>query len=164
MYWIKENPNIIVINTNNIVIQYGSVILTCLPFWSAQDPHTPSRQLRSSAGSRILCIPSVNTKSYSERYFCYSAQRCRTPFQKKSATLSQPLPLNQHLRRTFSQHDTDWCVCVCVRQCVRVRCVYVWQWWECYICLTQCRVCVFCHCKCCLGVYCPKTKGANWLA
>ena len=116
------------INTNNIVIQYGGVILTCLPFWSAQDLHAPSRQLRSSAGSRILCIPSVNTKSYSERYFCYIAQRCRTPFQKKSATLSHLLPLNQHLKCTFSQHNTDWCVCVCV--CINACVCVVWQRWE----------------------------------
>ncbi len=35
--------------------------------------YTPSRQLRSSADIRILCIPSVNTKSYGERSFSYTA-------------------------------------------------------------------------------------------
>ena len=35
--------------------------------------HTSSRQLRSSADIRILCIPSVNTKPYGERSFSYTA-------------------------------------------------------------------------------------------
>ena len=35
--------------------------------------YTPSRQLRSSADIRILCIPSVNTRSYGERSFSYTA-------------------------------------------------------------------------------------------
>ena len=35
--------------------------------------YTPSRQLRSSADIRILCISSVNTKSYGERSFSYTA-------------------------------------------------------------------------------------------
>ena len=35
--------------------------------------YTPSRQLRSSADIPILCIPSVNTKSYGERSFSYTA-------------------------------------------------------------------------------------------
>ena len=34
--------------------------------------YTPSRQLRSSADIRILCIPSVNTKPYGERSFSYT--------------------------------------------------------------------------------------------
>ena len=34
---------------------------------------TPSGQLRSSAEIRIMCIPSVNTKSYGERSFSYTA-------------------------------------------------------------------------------------------
>ena len=34
---------------------------------------TTSRQLRSSADIHILCTPSVNTKSYSERSFSYTA-------------------------------------------------------------------------------------------
>ena len=35
--------------------------------------YTPSRQLRSFADIRILCIPSVNTKSYGQRSFSYTA-------------------------------------------------------------------------------------------
>ena len=35
--------------------------------------YTPSRQLRSSSDNRILCIPSVNTKSYGERSFSFFA-------------------------------------------------------------------------------------------
>ena len=35
--------------------------------------YTPSRQLRSSADIRILCIPSVNSKSYGEHSFSYTA-------------------------------------------------------------------------------------------
>ena len=35
--------------------------------------YTPSRQLRSSTDSRILCIPSVNTKLYGERSFSYTS-------------------------------------------------------------------------------------------
>ena len=35
--------------------------------------YTPSEQLRSSADKRILCISSVNTKSYSECSFSYTA-------------------------------------------------------------------------------------------
>ena len=35
--------------------------------------YTPSRQLRSSADIRILCIPSVNTKSYGVLSFSYTA-------------------------------------------------------------------------------------------
>ena len=34
--------------------------------------YTPSRQLRSPADIRILCIPSLNTKSYGERCFSYT--------------------------------------------------------------------------------------------
>ena len=34
--------------------------------------YTPSRQLRSSADIRVLCIPSVNTKSYDESSFSYT--------------------------------------------------------------------------------------------
>ena len=34
--------------------------------------YTPSRQLRSSADIRILCIPSVNSKSYGERSLSYT--------------------------------------------------------------------------------------------
>ena len=36
---------------------------------------TPSRQLRSSADIRILCIPFVNTMSYCERSFSYTGPR-----------------------------------------------------------------------------------------
>ena len=35
--------------------------------------YAPSRQLQFSAHIRILCIPSVNTKSYGERSFSYTA-------------------------------------------------------------------------------------------
>jgi hypothetical protein len=35
--------------------------------------YTPSRTLRSSADTSILCTPRVNTKSFGERSFCYSA-------------------------------------------------------------------------------------------
>ena len=35
--------------------------------------YTPSRQLRSSADICIMCIPAVNTKSYGERSFSYTA-------------------------------------------------------------------------------------------
>ena len=34
--------------------------------------YTPSRQFRSSADIRTLCIPPVNTKSYGERSFSYT--------------------------------------------------------------------------------------------
>ena len=45
---------------------------------------------------------------------------------KKLDSLGQPLPLIQHLRLTFFQHDTDWCVqeregereCVCDEQVI----------------------------------------------
>ena len=45
---------------------------SCLSFRFTQD-FTPSWQLRSYADIRILCIPSVNTKSYGERSFSYTA-------------------------------------------------------------------------------------------
>ena len=35
--------------------------------------YTPSRQLQSPVNKHILCIPSVNTKSYGERSFSYTA-------------------------------------------------------------------------------------------
>ena len=44
--------------------------------------YTPSRQLRSSADIRILCIPSVNTKSYGERSFSCTGPTLWNTFRK----------------------------------------------------------------------------------
>ena len=46
----------------------GPIYLSDLP-----KIYTPSRQLRSSADIRILCIPSVNTKPHGERSFSYTS-------------------------------------------------------------------------------------------
>ena len=72
----------------------------------------------------MLCIPYVSTELYGERSFSYispTLQHSETHSQKILDSLSQPLPLNQHFKVTFSQHDTDWYVCVCVCVCVMSR-------------------------------------------
>ena len=53
---------------------FGAITSTCPVCLSdLLKIYTPSRQLRSSADIRILCIPSVNTKSYGKRSFSYTA-------------------------------------------------------------------------------------------
>ena len=54
-------------------------------------------------------------------------QHSETHFQKKLDSVSQPLPLNQHLKLALSQLiGACLCVCVCVGVCVCVRgCVCV---------------------------------------
>ena len=76
--------------------------------------YTPSRQLRSFADIRKLCIPSVNTKSYGERSFSYTAPTLWNTLPK-DIRFFQFLPLDQHLRPTFFQHrDIVLIECVCV--------------------------------------------------
>ena len=96
--------------------------MICVDRWNAQ----------KMADSRILCIPSVNTWVVRQTFFHLHSG---TPFQIKSDSLSQPLPLNQYLKPTFSQNNTGVCVCVCV-------CVYA--------CMCACaRVCMpVCVCMC----------------
>ena len=65
--------------------------------------YTLSRQLRSSAEIRTLCIPSVNTKSYGERSFSYNGPTLWNTLPKY-IRFSQFLPLDQHSRSTFFQH------------------------------------------------------------
>ena len=51
---------------------FGAITSTGLVYLSdLLKIYTPSRQLRSSADIRILCIPSVNTMSYGKRSFSY---------------------------------------------------------------------------------------------
>ena len=55
-------------------LRFGTITSTGPVYFSNLPKiYTPSRQLRSSADIRILCIPSVSTKSYGERSFSYTA-------------------------------------------------------------------------------------------
>ena len=64
---------------------------------------TPARQLRFSADIDILCIPSVNTKSYVNAFSLTPFHHSGTHFQKTSDFLGHFLPLDQHSRSTLFQ-------------------------------------------------------------
>ena len=60
-------------NSNFVLFVFGAITSTGPVYLSdLLKIYTPSRQLRSSADIRILCIPPVNTKSYGERSFSYT--------------------------------------------------------------------------------------------
>ena len=62
--------------------------------------YTPSRQLQSPVNKHILCIPSVNTKSYGERSFSYTAP-----------TLWNTLPKDIWFSQSLSEADqATWVV------------------------------------------------------
>ena len=93
-----------------------------------------------------VCIPYIyiiNTKSYCEHSFFYIAPTFWIILPKEIIdSLCQPLPSNQHVKLTFSQH-----VCVCAHACVCVRaCVYV-RSCAC-VCVCVVIVCVVCVCVC----------------
>ena len=84
------------------------ILKICLP-GNFDPPQTP-----------VYCEYQLSTLS------CTLLQHSGTCFQRKSDSLSQPLPLNQHLKNTFSQHDIDWYVCVRACMCV-CACMRKWR-------------------------------------
>ena len=67
--------------------------------------YTPSRQLRSSSDNRILCVPSVKTKTFGQRSFSYAGPVVwnKLPYDIRSSQskTSFKLALKTHL---FSTH------------------------------------------------------------
>ena len=74
--------------------------------------YKPTRQLRSSSDTSILCIPTVRTHSLGQRSFSYAGRQSDTLSFTKSG---HPIPShtsNHHLKLIFFSSPTD-CECVC---------------------------------------------------
>ena len=81
---------------------FGAITSTALVYLSnLLKIYTPSRQLRSFADNCILCIPSINTKSYGEHSFSYTAPTLWNTLPKdirfSQSVSSFRLALNSHL-------------------------------------------------------------------
>ena len=75
--------------------------------------YKPTRQLRSSSDTSILCIPTVRTHSLGQRSFFYAAPTVWNTLPYESGHPTPSHPSNHHLKRIFFSSPTD-CVCVCV--------------------------------------------------
>ena len=74
-----------------------------------QKIYTPSRRLRSSADSRILCIPRTKTKTFGERSFAYQSpflwNSLPSAIRHSSSTISFRKALKTHLFREYYLSD-----------------------------------------------------------
>ena len=80
----------------------------------------PTRQLRSSSDTSILCIPTVRTHSLGQRSFSYAAPIVwnTLPYEIRSSnTISS---FKSYLKLIFFSSPTE-CVCVCERERERER-------------------------------------------
>ena len=76
--------------------------------------YTPTRQLRSSSDTSILCIPTVRTHSLGQRAFSYAAPTVwnTLPYEIRS---SNTISSFKSSLKTYLFQQSYWlCVCVCV--------------------------------------------------